>query len=116
MNALQAGSPNSQRHSYTCEAVITEACFLLAALPSGNEQVFRLLQRKLLRVTFRLDDETDAVAALLERYRNVPISLADACLVRMAELYTNSTVLTLDSDFRIYRKNRRQTIPLIIPE
>lgn len=50
------------------------------------------------------------------RYRSVPMSLADGCLVRMAELYSNSSVLTLDSDFKIYRKHKNQIIPLIIPE
>ena len=50
------------------------------------------------------------------KYANVPMSFADACLVRMTELYPNSAVLTLDSDFRIYRKNKNQVIPVIIPD
>ncbi len=52
---------------------------------------------------------------LLTRYQSVPISLADACLVRMAEQYEASFILTLDSDLRIYRKNRNEIIPVIMP-
>jgi hypothetical protein len=59
--------------------------------------------------------ELATVVALLTRYRSVPVSLADAELVRMAELHSNSTVFTLDSDFQIYRKNRDRPIPLLIP-
>jgi predicted nucleic acid-binding protein len=55
------------------------------------------------------------VKALLLRYANVPMSLADACLVRMAEQYPSSPVLTLDRDFRLYRKNGRQVIPARMP-
>lgn len=59
--------------------------------------------------------ELAAVVALLTRYQSVPVSLADAELVRMAELHSNNTVFTLDSDFQIYRKNRDRPIPLLIP-
>jgi hypothetical protein len=52
----------------------------------------------------------------MERYQSVPMSLADACLIRMTEIYPNSILLTLDSDFQIYRKNKNEIIPLIIPE
>ncbi|HNG34544.1 MAG TPA: pilus assembly protein, partial [Blastocatellia bacterium] len=57
-----------------------------------------------------------AVSKLLEKYADVPMSFADACLVRMSELYPDSAVFTLDSDFKIYRRNGRQAIPLIFPE
>ena len=55
------------------------------------------------------------VASLMIRYANVPMSLADACLVRMSELYPNSAVLTADSDFNIYRRHTRQIIPVLMP-
>ena len=55
------------------------------------------------------------VSRLLERYKNVPMSLADACIVRMAELRAKSVVFTLDSDFAIYRMNSRQRIPTLSP-
>jgi predicted nucleic acid-binding protein len=62
-----------------------------------------------------LDAELAAVMSLLTRYQSVPVSLADAELVRMAELYPNSTIFTLDTDFQIYSKNRDRPIPLISP-
>jgi hypothetical protein len=52
----------------------------------------------------------------MARYASVPMSLADSCLVRMSEIYPDSRVLTLDSDFRVYRRNGRQMIPMIAPE
>ncbi len=60
--------------------------------------------------------ELAAVSQIMLRYENVPMSLADACLVRMAELHRDPAVFTLDSDFRINRKNRRQVIPLVFPD
>ena len=65
---------------------------------------------------FQIADEADRIDFLMQRYQNVPMSLADACLVRMSEIYEDSAVLTLDSDFKIYRKNRNAIIPIIMPE
>lgn len=97
----------------SCEAVLSEACFLVRQLPTGSRQVFELLDRGVIQVAFRLEDQLTPVGKLMEKYREVPVSLADACLVRMAEIHTNSAVLTLDSDFRLYRKHGRQDIPVI---
>jgi uncharacterized protein len=58
----------------------------------------------------------DSVSRLMTKYAQVPISLADACLVRMAEMHPKSAILTLDSDFQIYRKSDRLVIPVIMPE
>ena len=69
-----------------------------------------LVQRGLLRVTFRLEEELSAVQRLMAKYHDVPASLADPCLVRMAEQRADNAVLTLDSDFRIYRRNGRQVV------
>lgn len=66
--------------------------------------------------SFALSDHVAEVASLMARYANVPMSLADACLVRMAEIYPNSRILTLDSDFRIYRKNGREPLGAVLPE
>jgi len=74
------------------------------------------VRRRVIEVAFRLDDEIATLAGLLKRYADVPMSLADAGLVRMSEMYSESVVFTLDSDFRRYRKNGRQVIPLIIPD
>jgi uncharacterized protein len=99
----------------TCEAVITEACFLLQRDSRSQQAVLSLVNRGAVQIAFCLSDEMKAIEELIARYENVPMSLADACLVRMAELYPESTVLTLDSDFRIYRKNRNQEILIIMP-
>lgn len=99
----------------TCEAVLSEACFLLAQTELGNEPVLRLLQRGVLALPFRLEDQVQAITRLLEKYRSVPISLADACLVRMSELYPPGQVFTIDNDFSVYRRHGRQVIPVIVP-
>lgn len=99
----------------TCEAVLSEACFLLRNVYGGSQAVISLINTGVIHIPFRLDEEVGLIGGLLARYSSVPMSLADACLVRMAEQYTASIVLTLDSDFRIYRKHRNQTIPVIMP-
>ena len=99
----------------TCEAVLSEACFLLRALDGGERAVLELLQRRILHIPFRLVEHVKQIAWLLKKYSNVPMSLTDACLVRMAELYSEGLVLTLDADFGIYRRNKRQVIPILTP-
>jgi predicted nucleic acid-binding protein len=99
----------------TCEAVLSEACFLLRHLPAGPAAVLELVERDLVRVGFSLGAHLPAVSRLLVRYARVPISLADACLIRLAELNTGSPLLTLDSDFRIYRLHGRRVIPALLP-
>jgi predicted nucleic acid-binding protein len=100
----------------TCEAVLTEACFLLQRIQSGREKVLQLVKKGYIQIPFCLSDEIEQIENLMQRYQSVPMSLADACLVRMSEIYNQTSVLTLDSDFRIYRKNRNQEIPVIMPE
>lgn len=100
----------------TCEAVISEACFLLRHIPHAPDALLELVRRKLVAVPFQLDPEIATIKKLMMRYANVPMSLADACLVRMSEQYAGSVVLTLDRDFRIYRRLGRQVIPVITPE
>jgi len=99
----------------TCEAVLSEACFLLRGLDGGETAVLELLQRRILHIPFRLVEHVKQIAWLLKKYSNVPMSLTDACLVRMAELYSEGLVLTLDADFGIYRRNKRQVIPFLSP-
>jgi predicted nucleic acid-binding protein len=99
----------------TCEAVITEACFLLRNIYRGEDEVMNLLEMEILHTPFCLRDEISTIRQLLTRYQSVPMSLADACLVRMAELHSDYPVLTLDSDFSIYRKNRDRPIATITP-
>jgi predicted nucleic acid-binding protein len=99
----------------TCEAVISETWFLLQRVRNGRETLLQLLDQRQVVIQFDLDAELAAVMSLLTRYQSVPVSLADAELVRMAELYPNSTIFTLDTDFQIYSKNRDRPIPLISP-
>lgn len=99
----------------TCESVITESCFLAQTVYGGQTGILSLLQKDVIKITFSLENEARAIDELMQRYQSVPMSLADACLVRMAELNPNSEILTLDSDFLIYRKFRDRPISLIIP-
>ena len=101
---------------FTCEAVLAEACFLVRRFPGGQAAVMDLVRRGILDLSFRLLEEIEAIARLLQKYQDVPMSLADACLVRMAERYAGGVVFTLDNDFSIYRKIGRQTIPTLMPQ
>jgi predicted nucleic acid-binding protein len=99
----------------TCEAVIAEACHLLRRADGGSAAVVELIRRGAVWLDFSLADETATVLRLLRRYHSVPISLADACLVRMSELHSESTVMTLDSDFKVYRRHGRRVVPTLMP-
>ncbi len=99
----------------TCEAVIVEACHLLRQQPGGERVVLDVLRRNAVAIEFALRDEIVPVQQLRTRYSDVPMDLADACLVRMAELSNGSTILTLDSDFAVYRMHGRRVIPTISP-
>ncbi|MBH8574046.1 PIN domain-containing protein [Nostocaceae cyanobacterium CENA369] len=100
----------------SCEAVITEACSLLRDLYGGEDAIMSLLNTGIIQISFYLSDEIGTVRELLKQYQNVPMSLADACLVRMSELINGSSVLTLDSDFWVYRKNKNEMMDLIIAD
>lgn len=100
----------------TCEAVIAEALFLLRRVGIDPDGLLHLISRGLVVPDFSLTVEIQAIQQLMKTYRNIPMSLADACLVRMAEIHENFKVMTLDSDFVVYRKSRRKVIPLLRPE
>lgn len=97
----------------TCEAVLSEAFHLLGQ--RGQPALTGLLRRGAVRPAFDLADELDRVLDLLRKYANVPMSLADACLVRMSETLSDPLILTTDADFRIYRRHGRQVIPCMTP-
>jgi predicted nucleic acid-binding protein len=99
----------------TCESVISEAWFLLAQTRTGGAPVLEMVARRAVDTSFRLADHVRNVRALMQKYADQPMSVADACLVRMAEVTPHSMVLTLDRGFRVYRKHGRQVIPLLIP-
>ena len=101
---------------WTCESVISEAWFLLQATDVGRESLLGLLDRGALKIALSLPDHLPRVLELMRRYANVPMSLADACLVRLSELVEDCSVLTLDGDFRVYRRHGRKSIPLLIPQ
>ena len=97
----------------TCEAVLSEASHLLGG--RGTRSLASLLYRGALVCGYRFADDMDAVLKLLEKYANVPMSFADACLVRMTETLNDPVLLTTDADFRIYRRHGRQIIPCLLP-
>lgn len=95
--------------------MLVEVLFLLRRFPGAQDAILSQVQAGRLRIAFSLAAEVASVRQLLTKYADVPMSLADACLVRMAELYGDHDVCTLDSDFRIYRKHGRDPISLIVP-
>lgn len=98
----------------TCEPVLTEAAFLLKREGGNVDALFALLERGILRIGLRLEDELTDIRALMRRYKDRPMSLADACLVRMTEMYAQATVLTFDKDFRIYRRHGNRVIDVLM--
>ncbi|HEY1960953.1 MAG TPA: hypothetical protein VGG69_00925 [Rhizomicrobium sp.] len=98
---------------HTVEAVLSETLYLTG--PEGAESLAALLRRNRLVVSFELSKHHEAVFSLIRKYEDVPMSLADACLVRMTEILPDPLVLTTDSDFRIYRRHSRQVVPCAMP-
>ena len=99
----------------TCEPVLTEACFLIERAGGDPDDLMDLAERGLIQVSFDLVKEFSRVRALMRRYRNLPMSLADACLVRMTEAASACIVITFDSHFQIYRRHDRRPIPVLMP-
>jgi uncharacterized protein len=98
-----------------CEPVLAEAMYLVGRHSRAHDQLLELLHNGALSVGLRIDEHVSALRRLLQKYRDTPMSLADACIVRMAEIYDQHAVLTLDSDFSVYRKHRRVPLTLIQP-
>ncbi len=99
----------------TCEAVLSELFFLLKSYPPGAESVIQMLQGGSLKV-LSLNQELDSITNLMRKYSDVPMSFADACLVRIAELSTRGIVVTLDSNFKTYRLKKNQKVSLMMPD
>lgn len=99
----------------TCESVLAETTYLTRQMPGARAALIEMLGEGFLNIGMAVADHHSALLAMIRRYGDVPMSLADACLVRLAELYPQSPVLTLDSDFSIYRKNGRQVIAVLKP-
>ena len=100
----------------TCEPVLTEAAFLLKREGRDTDLLFALLDRGVIRIGISIQEQQADLRALMRRYRNRPMSLADACLVRLSEIHAGGEVLTLDSHFRIYRRHGNTVIALRMPE
>jgi uncharacterized protein len=98
-----------------CEPVLAEAMYLLRRYPQAQDAVLELVQNGALSVAFQLNEHLGAVRRLLQKYKDTPMSLADACIVRMSEIHDGHAVLTLDSDFLVYRKHGRASLTLIHP-
>ncbi len=96
----------------TCEAVLAESAFHLGS----SSYVLSLIEDDLLRVAFDCNRNLEQLRKLAERYQDRKPDLADLCLIRMSELYPRHTLITVDeSDFRVYRRNKRETIPILCP-
>lgn len=106
---------NSSPPALTVEAVISEACFLLDREKIPVDDLFQFLRRGILKIGLHLEDHLEDVRVLLRRYQNRPMSLADACLVRLSELYPEHQLLTFDFDFQVYRRHGNKVIPVIDP-
>jgi predicted nucleic acid-binding protein len=96
--------------------VLTEAAFLLKREGRDADGLFELLERGVIRVALELQKERADLRALMHRYRKRPMSLADACLVRLSEIHADGEVFTLDSDFRIYRRHVNRVISVRMPD
>jgi predicted nucleic acid-binding protein len=108
-----AQSPQLAPPWKTSEAVLSEAFHLLGA--RGRPGLTAILRRRAVVSAFDLADELDRVLNLMQKYADVPMSLADACLVRMTETLADPVILTTDADFRIYRRHSRHVVPCITP-
>jgi predicted nucleic acid-binding protein len=95
----------------TCEAVLAEAAFHLGDVGL----VLEMISEELIRLDFVCNDHLASLAGLAKRYKNRKPDLADLCLIRMSELHPKHSVITVDEDFRVYRRNKREVIPLISP-
>jgi predicted nucleic acid-binding protein len=98
----------------TCEAVIAEACYLLRGVRGATGAVLENVERGVFQVPFRLDAAVGAIRVLMKRYASVPMDLADACLVHLADTLETGAILTLDSDFGVYRWRRRRSFEFLV--
>lgn len=101
-------------HGLVCEAVLAEACHLVARDGVAPERVLEFVERGSLVLT-PLVGEIRVIGKLMKQYRDMGMDFADACVVRLAELNEELTVCTTDTDFKVYRMHGRQAIPLVAP-
>jgi predicted nucleic acid-binding protein len=99
-----------------CEPVLAETMYLLGGHAKARDALWGLMENGALDVAFQIGEHVGALRKLMYQYRDTPMSLADACLVRMAEIHECHAIMTLDSDFSIYRKHGRTPLALIQPD
>lgn len=99
----------------TCEPVLTECLFLLRNAPVAQDKLLEFVERGILVVELRVQEKAATLRKLMDKYRSAPMSLADACLVCMAET-TELPVCTLDSHFGLYRRHGRTALQVISPQ
>ncbi len=101
---------------YTCEAVLSEAFHLLEPVPMGPERLLSVLEREIFDVSFSYFQHADRIHDLIRTYADLPMSFADACLVRMAELRPDRSVVTTDEDFCVYRTVGDERLNVRLPD
>ena len=99
----------------TCEPVLTEACFLIQRAGGHPADLIRKVAQGSLEIGIDLQADASGIQSMMQRYADTPMSLADACLVRLTERISDCRLFTLDTDFEHYRRNGRQVIPLLHP-
>lgn len=97
----------------TSEPVLAEACYILRHHPKAITRLGKWLRSGILEIPFRVEDHADRVFALMHKYQDLPMSLADASLVRMVERQLGERLFTFDRHFTIYRDEKRRRIPLL---
>ncbi len=100
----------------TSEPVLTEAAFLLTRDGFDADELFALADAGIIAVGIEFNRERAALRSLMRKYSNIPMSLADATVVRLSELHRDCQVFTFDADFRIYRRHGNKVIPVLMPE
>ena len=96
----------------TCEAVLAETAFHLQSVSIS----LAMIHMGLIALAFDCNEHLPQLDALAKRFADREPDLADLCLIRMSELHPRHSVVTINqSDFQIYRRNKRDTIPLICP-
>lgn len=122
---IAAINSDDQYHSWACATLerlggpfhsCPEAMAEAAAMTGEPAAIVEMIQAGEIILEFDLAEQAGAVLALLKKYSDQQMDLADACIVRMTEMTRDSCVITVDrSDFSVYRRNGRALIPLVVP-
>jgi predicted nucleic acid-binding protein len=113
--ACAAVRPSLRPPLLTCEAVITESCYLLQAIPGAAEDILANVAKGTFQIPLRVSECASNVQQILHKYRDTPADFADACLIHMADQLNTGDILTLDRDFKHYRWRRTRKFNMLIP-